>query len=128
MKTYLKIKGLSLAAEARIIKRLEKARNTNPNLRKSLHLHRTQEVRSEARSTHLALGFLRGNTMQQMERPLRPENQGHVATKNMTRSAPNWKRIEQLVNKYGGQYFDSPQDLAQRFAEFKDTGTVGVQF
>lgn len=127
MKTYLKIKGLTLAAEARIIKKLEQNRRSNPDLRKSLHLHRTIEVRSEARSTHIALGFLRGTSMQQMERPLRPVGEGHVATKNMTRTAPNWKRIEQLVNKYGQQYFDNPQALAQAFAEFKDTGSVGVK-
>lgn len=124
MKTYLRIKGLTLAAEARIIKKLEKSRAQNKNLRNSLHLHRVKEVRSEARSTHLARGFLKGNTMQQMERPLRPLNQGHVATKNMTRIAPDWKRIEQLVNKYGGQYFENPQDLAQRLAEFKDGGAA----
>lgn len=126
MKTYLQIKGLSLAAEARIIKRLEQSKRRNPKLRASLHLHRVNEVRSEARSTHLALGFLRGRTMAEMEKPLRPENQGHVATKNMTRTAPNWKRIEQLVNKYGVQYFETAQELAQKFAEFKDTGSVGV--
>lgn len=122
MKTYLKIKGLTLAQEARIIKRLEKARGQNKGLAKSLHLHRTVEVRREARSTHLALGFLRGRTMQQMERPLRPNDLGHVATVGMTRSAPDWKRIEQLINKYGAQYFDSPQKLAQSFTEFKDGG------
>lgn len=127
MKTYLKIKGLSLAAEARIIKRLEKARGQNKDLAAKLHLHRTIEVRSEARSTHIALGFLRGTEMSQMERPLRPADHGHIATKNMTRSAPNWKRIEQLVNKYGVSYFETPQELAQKFAEFKDTGSLGIK-
>jgi len=122
MKTYLKIKGLSLAAEARIIKRLEKNRSQNPNLRAKLYQHRTVDVRNEARSTHLALGFLRGTTMQQMERPLKLNRV--KGDKNFTRTAPNWKRIEQLVNKYGGQYFENPQDLAQRFAEFKDGGSV----
>ncbi len=120
MKTYLKIKGLTLAAEARIIKRLEKQRGQNNALRQSLHLHRTMEVRSEARSTHIALGFLRGTVYAQMERPLRPVDQGHIATKGLTRSAPNWKRIEQLVNKYGPRYFENPQDMAQKFAEFKN--------
>lgn len=122
MKTYLRIKGLTLAAEARIIKKLEKARGQNKSLAKALHLHRTVEVRSEARSTHLALGFLKGRTMQQMERPLRALNEGHVATVGMTRTAPDWKRIEQLVNKYGGQYYETPQRLAQSFTEFKDGG------
>ena len=126
MKTYLKVKGLSLAAEARIIKRLEKARNSHPKLRASLHLHRTVEVRNEARSTHLALGFLRGTPYTKMELPLRPLNAGHLKSKNATRTAPDWKRVEQLVLKYGQQYFDSEQDLRQKFAEFKDTGSVGV--
>lgn len=125
MKTYLKIKGLTLAQEARIIKKIEQNRRTNPNLRAQLHKHRTVDVRNEARSTHIALGFLRGTTMQQMERPLKLDRV--KGDKNFTRTAPNWKRIEQLVNKYGGQYFDNPQALAQAFAEFKDTGSVGVQ-
>lgn len=122
MKTYLRIKGLTLAAETRIIKKLEKARGQNKELAKSLHLHRTLEVRSEARSTHLALGFLKGRTMQEMERPLRPLSEGHIATIGMTRNAPNWKRIEQLVLKYGTHYFDTAQALAQNFTEFKDGG------
>lgn len=125
MKTYLKIKGLSLAQEARIIKRLEKSR-INPKLAASLHNHRTVDVRREARSTHLALGFLRGTTLAQMEKPYRPLNEGHKATKNMSRSLPDWKRIEQLIRKYGVQYFETEQEMLQRFAEFKDTGSVGV--
>lgn len=123
MKTYLRIKGLTLAAEARIIRKLEKNRHINKGLRNSMYEHRVQVVRSEARSNHLALGFLKGRTMQQMEQPLRPQNEGHIAVKGMTRTAPDWKRIEQLVNRYGGQYFDNPQALAQKLSEFKDGGT-----
>jgi hypothetical protein len=119
MKTYLKIKGLSLAGEARIIKRLEKSRQTHPKLAASLHMHRTHEVRSEARSTHLALGFLRGVPYKAMELPLRPLNEGHKRSLNMTRTAPDWKRVEQLVNKYGQQYFEGAQDLTGKFTEWK---------
>lgn len=127
MKTFLQLKGLSLAAEARIQKRFEKSKHRHPKLREKIHLHRTIEIRSEARSTHLALGFLRGRDYSLIERPLRPLDQGHIATKNMTRTAPNWKRVEQLVTKYGQQYFDNSQDLAQTFSEWKDTGTVGLK-
>lgn len=118
MKTFLKVKYLTLTQEARIIKRLEKKRKVGP-MRTSLHQHRTEDVRSEARSTHLARGFIKGTSYAEMELPLRPANQGHIATKNMTRSAPNWARIEQLIKKYGVSYFDSPEAMVQRFAQWR---------
>lgn len=126
MKTYLKIKGLSLAAEARILKRLERSRRTHPKLRESIHLHRVHEVRSEARSSHLALGFLRGRAYSTMEQPL-INFKLQERQPNTTKTVPNWKRVEQLVRKYGLKYFDSEQTLMQRFAEWKDTGSVGLK-
>ena len=125
MKTFLKIKGLSLAAEARILKRLEKSR-MHPKLRENIHLHRVHQVRSEARSTHLALGFLRGTSYLKMELPLMDfHKEGRQL--HTTKTRPDWKRIEQLVRKYGPKYFESEQDMMQKFVEWKDTGYVGLQ-
>lgn len=124
-KTKLAVKFLSLAAEARIIKKLEQNRRRNKNLRNDLYLHRTREVRSEARSTHLARGFLKGHNYGEMEMPLRPRDEGHVATKGMTRTYPDFDRIQQLIEKFGIDYFDSKQQLTQQFAEWRDAA-LGV--
>jgi len=66
---YLKVKIKSLAAEARIIRHEEaKARKwKNTALRVGLAGHRRGIVRSAARHTHLAYGFLRGRPYKAME-------------------------------------------------------------
>lgn len=79
----MKVKIISLADEARTIRRLEK---TNKYSRHALRLHRINEVRSEARAALLAYAFLKGK-----------------AYKNIEKSAhtpPDWKRVEALVRKY----------------------------
>lgn len=81
----LRIKVNSLAAEARIIRRAE--RKAWGELRNELTLHRRGVVRVAARETHLALGLIKGRTIQQMERKaFRP---------------PDWKAVEKMVRKYG---------------------------
>ena len=126
MKTYLRIKGLSLAAEARIIKKIEQNRRTNKDLRAALHHHRTVDVRNEARATNLARGFIRGLAHHHIEQPLRPLNEGHISTTGYTRTHPNWDRVFQLVKKYGLKYFYSEQEMAQKFAEWRDHA-IGVK-
>lgn len=59
-KTYLKIKIMSLAAEARIIRREEHRWPGPSDIRNGLHLHRICDVRNEARASLLAYGYLRG--------------------------------------------------------------------
>jgi len=86
----LKIKCLSLAAESRIIRRIE--RRTRGPLREEIHLHRTREVRMESRLSGLALGLIRGRTLEEMERHVLPQN----ALKE-----PQWARIRAMVKKYG---------------------------
>lgn len=61
----LKVKLKSLAAEAKII-RFEELK-THGFIRTQLHRHRIDTVRFEARHTHLAYGFIRGKTIEQME-------------------------------------------------------------
>lgn len=83
----LRVKLKSLAAEAKIIRAEEK--RTHGLLRHELHSHRVREVRSEARHTHLAYGFIRGRTYAQMERsPLK----GYP---------PDWERVRKMTKRYG---------------------------
>jgi hypothetical protein len=105
MKTYLKIKIKSLAAEAVIIKREEQrwkaapftvdnTKLTHP-LYFSLRHHRLFEVRNECRSAIIAYGYLRGLAYKQIEAKCH--------------ESPNWERIAELIRKYGpaGKYFSA---------------------
>jgi len=94
--TYLKVKVKSLAEEARIIRREECRLKSRPVPKRpagwegtlsGLHSHRTQNVREEARATHLAYGFLRGRSRSQIE--------GGALTE------PSWDRVEAMVKRYG---------------------------
>lgn len=120
-KTYLKIKLMSLAAEAKIIRRQEQklvkrrrqlraAGRDVPNdigglsdVLVSMHNHRTLEVRREARSAHLAYGYLRGTPYRAMEWRCEDYHQ------------PNWKRVLEIVNKFG-----SMKHTAEALAEWAD--------
>jgi hypothetical protein len=116
-KTYLKIKLMSLAAEAKIIRRQEqKLVKRRRQLRAagkevpetsdvlvSLHNHRTLDVRSEARSAHLAYGYLRGTPYRAMEWRCEDYHQ------------PKWKRVLEIVNKFG-----SMKHTAEALAEWAD--------
>jgi len=124
MKYALKIAEYTIAQQARLLKKLEKSKNTPKDFRKGFHSARVNVLRKEARAHHLALGFLRGRTMDEMELPLRALNKGHVTSHNLTKTAPDWDRVESLVVKHGKRYFDSEQALLQAFAEFRDSWTV----
>jgi hypothetical protein len=101
MRVYLKVKVASLAAEARIIRRLERqhrdrarqlAALQKPNskmldLRAGLYHHRVNVVRPEARASHLALGYLRGRSYAEME--------------GRAKTAPRWARIIELIRVHG---------------------------
>ncbi len=66
-KTYLKMKLLSLAAEARIIRREEQHWPGEHPIRYGLHEHRILVVRREARSTCLTYDFLRSRPYRTLE-------------------------------------------------------------
>jgi adenosylmethionine-8-amino-7-oxononanoate aminotransferase len=91
----LRVKIKSLVAEAKII-RHEEAK-THGALRDELHFHRISAVRGEARSAHLAYGFIRGRTYEQMEAK--------------THTPPYWKRVRELCRKYGPAQFVEPEVL-----------------
>lgn len=103
MHVYLKVKIMSLAAEARIIRQQTRRFPGDHPARIGLYDHRTRDVRNESRSALLAYGFLRGRAYSAMEKSC------HVR--------PDFKRIEELVKKYGT---DDPRLRMQRFAEWKD--------
>jgi hypothetical protein len=83
----LKVKLKSLAEEARIIRKEEKK---NKRLRYLLSEHRRGTVRLEARHTHIAYGFIRGKTYEQIE----PKCKTPV----------EWDRVRKMVTKYGVQW------------------------
>lgn len=107
-----------LAAQKRLMKRLAKSRRYDSR-RVSL-TKKSREMSDEARSNHIALGFLRNRTMDEIELPLRARECGHIYSKNMTRTAPNWERVEEIVLEHGISFFANEQEMLQRFAEFRD--------
>ncbi|MEE8114492.1 MAG: hypothetical protein V3T23_09055 [Nitrososphaerales archaeon] len=94
-RAYLKVKIKSLAAEAKIIRK-ETKRAKRASIRDGLALHRKGIVRTEARHTHLAYGFLRGREYRQMERT--------------THEAPDWDKVRKMVDKYGSHLDWSSED------------------
>lgn len=121
MKEHLKIKALSLGAEARIIRQQEtraskiarklyeegkmRARATQLAVADSYYRHRLDVVRPEARCSCLAYGFLKGRRYKQLEAKTRENN------------APNWDRVTSLVSKFGRL---DRRVAAQKIAEWSD--------
>lgn len=89
----LKVKLKALAAEAKIIRFEEK--RTKGALRDELCAHRRFAVRTEARATHLAYGFIRGRAYRQIE--------------NKCDTPPDWKKVEGMIKRYGKNNRDFEQ-------------------
>jgi hypothetical protein len=87
MKVYLKIKIMSLAAEATIIRKEERKWLGPSDARQGLHQHRIIDVRRECRIANLAYGFLRGRSYRALEAKCYEQ--------------PNWQRVAELIRKYG---------------------------
>ncbi len=118
MKSYLKIKACTLAAEAQInrhqaakwLERARAARLKQQHQKVEYHMknfngiqdHRRKEIRIEARHTYLAYGFLKGNPYRSIER--------HSYTQ------PNWDKVEDMIKRFGE---GREQDLMQKFSEWK---------
>lgn len=102
----LKIKLKSLAAEARIIRQDEtKAyKSGDYDTGNSLHNHRVQGVRWEARATLLAYQYLRGVP--------------YIVCERNARTEPNWDKVWRMAKKYGvlkedhKSWFELDQDKA----------------
>ncbi len=115
-RTFLKVKIKSLAAESRIIRK-ETKKASQKSIKDGLYLHRIWVVRTEARSTYLAYGFLRGREYNQIERI------AHIE--------PDWKRVLQMVSKYcvhkpwyslGGQAKKDKEVILERFDQWVKQG------
>ena len=85
----LKVKIKSLAAEAKIIRHEENKHRGELGARAKglLADHRKGIVRNEARLTQLAYGFLRGRTLDQIEKD--------------ARTPPDMDRVWKMVERYG---------------------------
>lgn len=93
MKTHLKIKILTLADEAKHIRRHERRwktvrRDGLPHpMFFNLEAHRKHEVRPECRASLLAYGFLRDRDYKKIE--------------NRCHTKPNWDRVATLLTVFG---------------------------
>ena len=114
---YLKIKVVSLAAEARLIRQEEnRFRKRKPSdralaARQGLRQHRVGEIRPEARSACLAYAFLRGRTYQQAE--------------GKAKSLPDWQRVGKLVERYCEA---GPDSIARGFVNSREKQEVMLRF
>jgi len=88
---YIKVKVLSLAAEAKIIRKQEQLARAHHNrrLRVGLMGHRTGIVRREARHALLAYAFLRGTPYKTVE------------AKCHGGCGPDFKKVRETIEKYG---------------------------
>ncbi len=133
MKTYLRIKIKSLAAEAVLIKFEERKwfkwigtkeihdkegklvatndvyRKDHP-LRMSLRQHRIDVVRPECRHSNIAYGYMRGRAYKQIE--------------NKCYIQPNWERVAEIVRKFSGGKYIAPEQRTQLLEDVKAWGKV----
>lgn len=105
----LKVKVKTLMAEAHIIRNTERryVGQRMDGLRGELHHHRVTHLRWEARDTHLAYGFIRGRTLEQMEPKSDPD------------SGPGWKNVRKMIEKYGPVNITERTELLKRVPEAK---------
>ena len=99
--------NLTEAQLARIAKKLARSQAilANPNAQArlaGLQSHRKNEVRSHARSSYLAYGFLRGVDYARIE--------------TNARFAPDWMEVKRLIEKFSEE---GSQAWEQRFTDFK---------
>lgn len=138
MRSHLKVKVYTLGAEMTYIRRQEekwksKARAARQRQKQndekaasavvycednfwSQREHR-KGLKSEARWSHLAYGFMRGRDYQQMEFICYGDVKGY------NREAPNWERIEEIITKFSKDEPDQ-RDIMQRFGEWLAAGKV----
>jgi hypothetical protein len=117
-KTELRIYNMTLAAQVRIIKRLQNGKKIPKKAVPGIDALRAS-CRTEARESHLAYGFLRGTPYAKMELPLRARNLGHVKMDaGHTRTWPNFENVLELAELFGLRYFKSKSELEQRFTQW----------
>lgn len=111
----LKIKSMSLACEAKIIRREEsrlKERQKRDGsliaIRERIYWHRVQDVRWEARDTFIARAFLAGIP--------------YTCVEFARYDAPEWTRVAAMIKKYGS---GTTAEL-ERFERWKAEGDAEV--
>lgn len=127
MSVYLRVKIYTLAQEARIIRKYERRRkiairaeqkfgveNVLPIAEwtaaaavevERLHNHRCGVVRPEARASHLVANFFRGTALK--------------AAEAKSYEPPDWPKMTKMVERFRPET-STPQEILQRFAEWKD--------
>src|SRR5882724_42488 len=132
MKSHLQVKVFSMAAEMSYIRRKEEQWKTRARYARqkqqqqsldyaensfwSLRWHR-EDMKVEARTTHLTYGFMKGLSYEQME---------HICygvLKGYGSSEPNWKAIEAMMLRFTLDE-TSPQDWMQRFSQWLEAAKV----
>lgn len=142
MKSHLQVKVFSMAAEMSYIRRKEEqwknraqyarqkeklaaATSAEPNhlytdhaenVFWSLRCHR-DGMKAEARTSHLAYGFMRGRSYELMEFICYGQLKGYGS------SEPDWKAIQAMVERFTKDE-TNPQDWMQRFAEWLEWAKV----
>ena len=103
----LKIKVRSIMAESQIIRhQVSKLGGKNwRHLAPPLHEHRRGPLRSEARDTHIAYGFLKGRSYRQIE--------------DEPKTEPDWGNIMRMVKRYGSHEFITTLDTWRQEATIK---------
>lgn len=119
----LRVKLKSLAAEAQIIRREE--RRTHGQLRNELHQHRVGVLRRTTRHTHLAYGFIRGRTLEQMEVNARKQIEYPDPSRLI-----DWALVQKMITRYGSKGMTVPvvseavDRFSRRYAELMTAAQV----
>lgn len=133
MKTHLKFMIVMSGVEIRTLQRFA-LKAPHEALRAEFTLL-LRDAKKMARAQNIAYGFLRGRPLDKIEQPHRPYNEGHIAGKNQTRTAPDWDLVEAIIESETSgfpatddiRYFTDAQDRAQKLAEFRSVdGTPAV--
>lgn len=106
----LKVKIKSLAEEARIIRLEERRSRAGSQQQSELHQHRVMDVRKEQRCSLIAYAFLRGVPLAKCEAKCR--------------FAPDWKRVAQIVEKFGTGVTNHRGEQLGRFHEWRAGANV----
>lgn len=99
----LRVNIKSLQEESRIIRK-EIRICKDKDIRSALHFHRINRVRSEARITQLAMGFVKGKTFADIEKK--------------SKTQPDWGR---LFNKIKTHYYASGKEIDKWIEEAKQS-------
>jgi len=145
MKSHLQVKVFSMSAEMSYIRRKEEqwknraryARQKVADFAKAANAqhvdaqrsvdyaeksfwslrHHREDMKVEARTTHLAYGFMKGRSYEQMEHICYGQLKGYGSTE------PQWGRIEARVERFTKDE-SIPQDWMQRFTQWLEAAKV----